>query len=123
MLFLGLGTGVGSTLILDDVIIPLELGFLNFSKKRTVGEALSKVALKTSSSARWSEAVIDIVSHLSRAFQTDYVVIGGGNVQRLKRLPRCARRGHNDNAFIGGARLWGHAGVSAHPRKHTWVIA
>jgi polyphosphate glucokinase len=123
MLFLGLGTGVGSSLILDGVIIPLELSHLNYTERRTVGEVLGKKSLRRYGAPTWERAVHKIVGHLSLAFQTDYVAIGGGNVKRLKRLPRCARRGHNDNAFIGGARLWGHAGVSAHARKHTWVIA
>jgi predicted NBD/HSP70 family sugar kinase len=123
MLFLGLGTGVGSALILDDVIVPLELSHLDYTRKKTVGDMLGKQGLIRAGPKEWENAVHQIVERLSLAFQTDYVVIGGGNVKRLKRLPRGARRGDNDNAFIGGARLWGRAGVRAHPRKHTWVIA
>jgi len=123
MLFLGLGTGVGSALILDDVIVPLELSHLSYSRKRTVGDVLGKENLKRSGVKIWEAGVHHVVARLSLAFQTDYVVIGGGNVDRLTHLPPGARRGHNDNAFIGGARLWGRAGVIAHPRKHTWVIA
>ena len=123
MLFLGLGTGVGSSLILDDVIIPLELSRLNYSKRQTIGDVLDKKALKRFGLRAWQKALHHVVERLSLAFQTDYVVVGGGNVELLKRLPRGCRRGNNDNAFIGGARLWGRAGISAHPRKHTWVIA
>ena len=119
MLFIGLGTGVGSALILDDVIIPLELGELKYSKKNTVAEILGKECLKKIGTKRWEKAVHEVVPRLAAAFRTDYVVIGGGNSKRLKRLPACARRGSNDRAFTGGARLWTGA-VQA--KKHTWVI-
>lgn len=122
MLFLGLGTGVGSTLILDDVIVPLELGELNYSKSRTLADMLGKKGLKRLGLEGWSEAVEQVILRLVVAFRADYVVVGGGNSKLLKRLPRCARRGSNANAFIGGARLWGGGPLRAKARKHTWVI-
>jgi polyphosphate glucokinase len=123
MLFLGLGTGLGSALILDEVIIPLELGELNYSNKRTLGEALGKEGLKAKGTMAWEKAVHDAVKHLSEAFNTDYVVLGGGNVECLRKLPAGARRGHNNKAFVGGARLWGVGGMHVQRRKHTFVIA
>jgi polyphosphate glucokinase len=122
MLFLGLGTGLGSTLILDDVIIPLELGQLRYSRRWTLGEVLGRDGLSRLGRKAWEKAIHNAMEHLTAAFRTDYVVIGGGNVERLKRLPRGARRGGNHNAFIGGARLWGVGGAHAKPRKHTWII-
>lgn len=122
MLFVGLGTGVGSTLILDDVIVPLELGELSYSKKRTVAEVLGKEGLMELGEKTWEKAVHQVVKRLVAAFRTESLVLGGGNVRRLKRLPRGARRGSNDRAFVGGARLWGGGPVRAKARKHTWVI-
>jgi predicted NBD/HSP70 family sugar kinase len=122
MLFIGLGTGVGSALILDDVIVPLELGELKFSKQSTVAEALGKARLKDVGVRRWSKMVHAVVPRLVAAFRADYVVIGGGNSKHLRRLPPGARRGSNDRAFVGGARLWGVGDLHARPRKHTWTI-
>jgi hypothetical protein len=84
---------------------------------------LGKKGLRRIGRARWRRKVHRAVRNLSAAFGTDYIVLGGGNVDRLKKLPRGARRGDNNNAFIGGARLWGHAGSHVLPRKqHIWVI-
>jgi polyphosphate glucokinase len=122
MLFLGLGTGVGSALILDEVIVPLELGELTYSKRTTVGQVLGKDGLKKAGRKRWEKAVHKVVGRLVAAFRTDCVVIGGGNAELLKRLPPGATRGSNDRAFVGGARLWGVGALHARSRKHTWVI-
>jgi hypothetical protein len=122
MLFIGLGTGVGSALILDDVIVPLELGELRYSKSRTISDILGKKALKSIGAARWEKVVHELTSRLAASFRADYVVIGGGNAKRLKRLPRHARRGSNKLAFLGGARLWGGGRLHAKSRKHTWIL-
>jgi polyphosphate glucokinase len=122
MLFVGLGTGVGSALILDDVIVPLELGELAYSKTKTLADVLSKARLKKVGQRRWEETVHKVVCHLAAAFRTDYIVIGGGNADRITRLPRHARRGSNDRAFTGGIRLWGKGYLRAKARKHTLVI-
>jgi polyphosphate glucokinase len=122
MLFVGLGTGVGSALILDDVVVPLELGDLRYSRRKTVSEVLGKDGLKSSGTARWQEAVHAVLSQFAAAFRADYVVIGGGNAKRLKRLPRHARLGSNKLAFLGGTRLWGGGRVHAKSRKHTWIL-
>jgi polyphosphate glucokinase len=105
MLFLGLGTGLGTTLITDNVVDPLELGHLPYRKK-TFEEYVSEKALEKNGKKRWREAVFDVVARLSAAMEPDYVVIGGGGVAELKELPPNARRGNNENAFLGGFRVW-----------------
>lgn len=122
-LFLGFGTGLGSVLILDNIIIPLELGDLPTSRKRALWELLGKRGLKRNGRKYWERLVHIVVEGLSRAFSTDTVIIGGGNARKLKRLPACARRVTNNHAFTGGARLWGMGSMRAWPAKHTWVIA
>jgi predicted NBD/HSP70 family sugar kinase len=123
MLFIGLGTGVGSALILDDIIVPLDLGDLAYSRDKTLWEVLGKAGRKQAGQKAWERAVNRVVRQLMTSFQADHVIIGGGNAKRLRRLPRGARRGHNDKAFAGGARLWRQSARFAKPQKHTWVIA
>jgi polyphosphate glucokinase len=106
MLFLGLGTGLGSALIVDGVVEPLELGHLPFKKKKTFEDYVSAGALKKRGKKRWRKAVFEVVDRLAAAMQPDYVVIGGGGVDELDELPPNARRGDNRCAFAGGFRLW-----------------
>jgi predicted NBD/HSP70 family sugar kinase len=106
MLFLGLGTGLGSTLIAENVIVPLELGQLRYRRNRTLGEVLGRSGLKRVGSRTWRRAVAEAVASLTDAFIADYVVIGGGNAKKLKTLPPGARLGNNLTAFRGGFRLW-----------------
>lgn len=122
MLFLGLGTGLGSAMILDGVVVPLELGELRYSLTETLEERVSKHALKKHGQSKWEKAVHEVVEDLRRAFVTDYIVLGGGNAKKLKKLPDGARRGANENAFYGGLRLWGESPVAAELKKHTLVI-
>jgi polyphosphate glucokinase len=105
MLFLGLGTGLGTTLITDGIVDPLELGHLPFRKK-TFEDYVSERALEQNGKRAWRAAVLEVVEHLSAAMEPDYVVIGGGGVAALKELPPNCRRGNNENAFVGGFRLW-----------------
>ena len=105
MLFLGLGTGLGSAVIADGVIEPLELGHLPYRTK-TFEDYVSKAALKRDGKKKWRAAVFDTVSRLTAALQPDYVVIGGSGVQSLDELPPNSRRGGNALAFVGGFRLW-----------------
>jgi polyphosphate glucokinase len=105
MLFLGLGTGLGSTLIIDGVLVPLELGHLPFRKK-TYEEYVSSRALEKHGKKRWKQAVFEVVERLSAAMLPEYVVIGGGGAAELDELPPNARRGNNADAFVGGYRLW-----------------
>jgi polyphosphate glucokinase len=110
MLFLGLGTGLGNTLILDGVIAPMELGHLPYKKGRTFEDYVGNAGLKRLGRRKWQAAVFDVVHRLQEALLPDYVVLGGGNVRKLDELPPGCRQGDNDNAFIGGVRLWEPAG-------------
>ena len=105
MLFLGLGTGLGSALIIGGILEPLELGHLPFRKK-TFEEYVSARALKKHGKEKWKAAVFEVVDRLSAAMNPDYVVIGGGGADKLDELPPNARRGDNASAFVGGFRLW-----------------
>lgn len=105
MLFLGLGTGLGSALISDGVLEPLELAHLPFRKK-TFEDYVSDAARKAQGRRKWKAAVFGTVAHLSAALEPDYIVLGGGGAARLDELPPNCRLGNNANAFTGGFRLW-----------------
>jgi polyphosphate glucokinase len=122
MLFLGLGTGLGSTLIVDDVVVPLELSEIRYSRGRSLEDVLGKRGLKKIGRTRWENAVHAAVANLKIALVVDHVVIGGGNVKKLRRLPEGARRGANRYAFRGGIRLWQELPISARVQKHTLII-
>lgn len=106
MLFLGLGTGLGSALIIDNVIAPLELAHLPYKKKKTFEDYVGERGLVAFGKKDWKEAVFDVIQRLKAALIADYVVVGGGNVKKLEDLPEGVRRGDNFNAFLGGFRLW-----------------
>lgn len=106
MLFLGLGTGLGSALITQRTILTLELGQLLYEGKKKLGEALSRQGMKRLGKAVWRQTVIDVVPSLMKAFLADSVVLGGGNAKYMKELPHGVRLGHNLTAFRGGFRLW-----------------
>jgi predicted NBD/HSP70 family sugar kinase len=106
MLFLGLGTGLGNTMILDGVIAPMELGHLPYKKGQTFEEYVGAEGQKRLGKKKWKAAVFDVVARLQAALLPDYVVLGGGNSKKLDELPPGCRLGDNDNAFLGGARLW-----------------
>ena len=105
MLFLGLGTGLGSTMIADGFVEPMELGHLPF-KKLTYEDYLGKRGLKRLGKKRWRQAVEQVMEALYKALEPDYIVIGGGNLSKLSELPPNCKAGANSNAFIGGLRLW-----------------
>jgi polyphosphate glucokinase len=105
MLFLGLGTGLGSALIADGVVEPLELGHLPFRKK-TFEDYVSNRALARHGKKQWRRTVFEVVERLAAAMEPDYVVIGGGGAKELDELPPNSRRGDNASAFEGGFRLW-----------------
>jgi polyphosphate glucokinase len=116
MLFLGLGTGLGSALIVDRSIISFELGELPWRRDReTLGRALSNRGLERVGCRAWRKAVHTAASRLMKAFLVDYVVLGGGNAKRLndEKLPHGLRLGHNQTAFRGGFRLWSVEDVPA----------
>ena len=106
MLFLGLGTGLGTALIADGVIVPMELAHLPFKKGRTYEDHVGKKAFKQCGARRWRRRVADVAKRLSAALNVDDLVLGGGNAKHLRRLPRGARIGSNQLAFEGGRRLW-----------------
>jgi predicted NBD/HSP70 family sugar kinase len=106
MLFLGLGTGLGSAMILDRVIMPMELAHLPYKKGKTFEDYVGKRGLEKLGKKKWREAVADVVARLKTALVADDVVLGGGNARKLKELPAGARLGGNSNAFLGGFRLW-----------------
>ena len=122
MLFIGLGTGLGSAMILDDVVIPLELGELSYSPRLTFEDMLGRDGRKRLGQKKWEDALDRIIAVLHNAFVTDYIVIGGGNARRLDRLPKGARLGDNRNAFLGGLRLWGIGALPAESKTQTLVI-
>ena len=105
MLFLGLGTGLGSAMILDGIAEPMELGHLPY-KKGTYEDYVGIRGLDRLGKKRWRHYVADVVAALTAALQPDDVVLGGGNVKKLKELPAGCRAGDNANAFQGGFRLW-----------------
>jgi polyphosphate glucokinase len=106
MLFLGLGTGLGSTLIVDNVIVPMELAHLPYKKGKTIEQYVGVKGLQRRGRCKWQRSVEDIVARLKAALIADHVVLGGGNSKKLKGVPPGARLGANDNAFLGGARMW-----------------
>jgi len=106
MLFLGLGTGLGSAMIVDGVLEPMELAHLPYKKGRTYEEYVGLTGLKRLGKRKWRHSVNDVVEQLKTALEADYVVLGGGNARLLKKIPRDARVGDNANAFLGGFRVW-----------------
>jgi polyphosphate glucokinase len=105
MLFLGLGTGLGSTLIVDAVVQPMELAHLPY-KKGTYEDYVGVRGLEAFGKKKWRKHVEDVVERLVAAFEPDDVVLGGGNAKKLEELPRLCRLGDNANAFTGGFRMW-----------------
>lgn len=106
MLFLGLGTGLGSAMIVDGMLEPMELGHLPYHKGRTFEDYVGEAGLEHFGKKKWRHKVADVVKHFVSALEPDYVVLGGGNALKLGRLPRGARLGDNANAFKGGFKLW-----------------
>jgi polyphosphate glucokinase len=106
MLFLGLGTGLGSALLLDGLAHPLDLAHLPYRKGRTFEQCVGARALERLGKRKWRRRVEDVVERLQAALLVDEVLIGGGNVHRLKATPKGARAGDNSDAFTGGLRLW-----------------
>jgi polyphosphate glucokinase len=105
MLFLGLGTGLGSAMILDGIVEPMELGHLPY-KKGTYEDYVGLRGFDRLGKKKWRQCVADVVDLLVAALEPDDVVLGGGNVKKLKELPPRCRAGGNANAFLGGFRLW-----------------
>ena len=116
MLFLGLGTGLGSAMIVNGIVEPMELGHLPY-RKGTYEDYVGMRGIEERGKKKWRRYVADVVARLIAALEPDDVVLGGGNVKELKELPPGCRAGDNANAFIGGFRLWEQAGESRPPLR------
>ena len=119
MLFLGLGTGLGSTLIWENNVLPLELGDLPYGNEHIIEDYLGKSGLKELGEKRWKEEVLRAVVLLKKSLIADYVVLGGGSAKKLDELPDGVELGHNRNAFLGGVRLWQ---TDSQTRRAKWQI-
>jgi polyphosphate glucokinase len=105
MLFLGLGTGLGSAMVVDGIVEPMELGHLPY-RKGTFEDYVGVAGRKRLGHKKWEQAVRDVIARLIAALEPEDVVLGGGNVRNLKKLPPGCRAGDNANAFVGGFRVW-----------------
>lgn len=121
MLFLGLGTAVGSALIADRLVLSLDLGRLRIGEDR-VWELLGDKGFEKLGVKKWQKAVHEIVPALQHAMMADYVVLGGGNVKEIEELPDGVRRGHNRTVVEGGRRLWEELPDPAAPNSSEWLI-
>jgi len=119
MLFLGLGTGLGSALVWEKNLLPLELGDLPYGNHDIIENFLGIPGVKSLGEKNWKREVIFAVTQLKEAFIADYVVLGGGNVHRFTKLPAGVERGRNENAFLGGLRLWD---VDPRTRQKKWRV-
>jgi hypothetical protein len=119
MLFLGLGTGLGSTFIWTNTVLPLELGDLPYRDRAIIEDYLGRSGLERLGQKEWQREVEFAVAQLKKSLIADYVVLGGGNTKRLDSLPEGVERGHNRNAFLGGTRLWQ---TEPHTRRPKWRI-
>ena len=117
MLFLGLGTGLGSAMIVDGLLEPMEVAHLPYKKGYTFEDYLGVRGLQRLGKKKWRRNVAEVVKQLKAALEADYVVLGGGNAKLLKELPPGARLGDNSTAFIGGFRLWEEPGAQAKWKK------
>lgn len=111
MLFLGLGTGLGSAMVVDNVAQPMELAHLPYKDGRSFEDFLGEAAIERLGKKAWQQEVAAVVDRLKAALEPESTVIGGGNVRLLDELPPGCRRGDNKDAFAGGFRLWGHDAI------------
>jgi polyphosphate glucokinase len=119
MLFLGLGTGLGSTLIWETNVLPLELGDLPYGNGDIIEDYLGKSGMKQLGEKKWKREVLRAVLSLKKSLIADYVVLGGGSAKKFDQLPRGIEPGHNRNAFLGGVRLWQ---IDSRTRRAKWRI-
>jgi len=106
LLFVGLGTGLGSALVVGDTVLPLELAHLPYKKGKTYEDYVGLRGLENFGKKKWRKNVADVVERFKAALGADYVVLGGGNAKLMDSLPKDTRLGANENAFLGGFRLW-----------------
>jgi glucose-6-phosphate isomerase len=117
MLFLGLGTGLGTAMIVLGELQPMELAHLPWKKGKTFEEFVGEPALRVVGRKKWQKEVFEAVETLAEALEPDYVLLGGGNVRKLKKLPPGARAGNNRDAYTGGLRLWRGGGRAVHEAR------
>ena len=122
LLFLGLGTSVGATIIADDIVVPLEIGMMPLSKSEGFMDRLSKEALNSLGKRRWQKSVERAVALLHDIFWPDHFQLGGGNAKFLDPVPKGCERGDNQDAFRGALRLWPGVDMLAEPQTTTWRI-
>jgi polyphosphate glucokinase len=118
MLFLGLGTGLGSALVTEHVVVPLELGCLPYDRDETLVDRLGAGGLDRHGHEAWLSVVTQVTAMLRDAFAADYILLGGGNASKVDPIPRGARTGGNEDAFRGGFRLWEEL-VEPHDRRSS----
>jgi polyphosphate glucokinase len=106
MLFLGLGTGLGTAMIVNGIVEPMELAHLPFKDGRTYEDYVGEAGRRRLGARKWRKAVKEVIGQLAAALEADYIVIGGGNARRLKKLPKNVHLGNNTYAFRGGFRAW-----------------
>jgi polyphosphate glucokinase len=126
MLFLGVGTGLGSAMVFDGIVVPLELAHLPYKKGRTYEGYIGLAGLQLRGKKRWRKSVLDIIARFEAALICDYVLLGGGNAKLMKDLPAHVILGANSNAVEGGLRLWQHPDelkVLVHPSKLAALTA
>jgi hypothetical protein len=119
MLFLGLGTGLGSALVWDNYVLPLELGDLPYRNGSIIEDYLGKPGLARLGKKNWQRDVEHAIVQLKKSLIADYVMLGGGNAKRIDQLPKGVEQGHNRNAFLGGTRLWQ---IDPRTRQPKWRI-
>jgi len=106
MLFLELGTGLGSAIVDDWEVAPMELAHLPYKQGKTFEDYVGVQGMERLGKRKWRKSVLDVIERLAVGLQVEYVVVGGGNAKRLHRLPKGVRLGDNTNAFVGGFRMW-----------------
>ena len=119
MLFLGLGTGLGSTLVWKDHVLPLELGDLPFQEEFVIEDWLGDEGLDSLGRKEWQRETLTAIKQLKRAFIADYVVLGGGNAKLIEKLPEGFDLGHNRNVYPGGLRLWE---INPETKRPRWRV-
>lgn len=118
MLFLGLGTGLGSALVWTNTVLPLELGDLPYRDGKIIEDFLGKPGMVELGDKEWQREVAYAVAQLKKSLIADYVVLGGGNAKKLDKLPEGSELGYNRNAFLGGVRLWQNDPKTGRPKWH-----
>ncbi|HEY5704138.1 MAG TPA: hypothetical protein VIS96_01025 [Terrimicrobiaceae bacterium] len=122
LLYLGLGTSIGATIIVDDIVVPIEVGLIKLTRKQRLMDRLSKVALKRDGRQQWRAAVIEAVELLQNVFRPSQTVLGGGNAQFVEPLPENCHGVDNRSAYVGARRLWEGSDLFASACASSWRI-